>query len=148
MTITLYKIPDDKRALSKTLNATTKIADITGNIKTDCDILNPVFELSYSDSYLPVNYMYVPKFNRYYFVDPPKLSAQRMYLTCHVDVLESYKSQIEDLNCVIARQETAFNAYLNDGVWRNLQAKDVLTLPFTQSFYRPCNFVMTTGGKP
>ena len=44
MTITLYKIKDDRRAVDKTLNNTTKVTELTAHIKSDCDILHPVLK--------------------------------------------------------------------------------------------------------
>lgn len=146
MTITIYKISDDRRVVNKTLG--TAVATLTAIIKNDADILYPVLEVAYNSSVLTANYIYIDTLQRYYYIKNIKLDRQRIFLECEVDVLKSYYNEIKNLNCVVSRQENNYNTYLNDGVWRNLQPKEVITLPFTQSFYRPCNFVMTVGGEP
>ena len=146
MTITVYKISDDRRVVNKTLG--TAVATLTAVIKNDADILYPVLEVAYNASVLTANYLYIDTLQRYYYIKNIKLDRQRIFLECEVDVLKSYYNEIKNLSCVVSRQENNYNTYLNDGVWRNLQPKEVITLPFTQSFYRPCNFVMTVGGEP
>ena len=146
MTITVYKISDDRRVVNKTLG--TAVATLTAVIKNDADILYPVLEVAYNSSVLTANYLYIDTLQRYYYIKNIKLDRQRIFLECEVDVLKSYYNEIKNLSCVVSRQENNYNTYLNDGVWRNLQPKEVITLPFTQSFYRPCNFVMTVGGEP
>lgn len=154
MTITLYRIPDDKRTVDKTLNQSTNLGDLTAHFKEDTDILNPVLEIAYNASYTSANYCYISDWHRWYFITGVETGAQRLYLTCHVDVLYTYRSEIRNLNCIVGRQEYKNNTYMNDEVWRNLQARDVLTLPFRSSngnetsFYRQCNFILTTGGEP
>ena len=152
MTVTLYTIKDDRKKLEKTLNAANTIATITAHYKQDTDVLEPVFELAYNASYVTCNYIYVADWNRYYFVEKPITGSQRLYFKCKVDVLQSYATDIKKLDCIIARQKDEYNAYLNDGVWRNLQARDVLTKRFSKSghytsLYQPCNFILTTGGE-
>lgn len=146
MTITVYKISDDRRVVNKTLG--TAVATLTAVFKNDADILYPVLEVAYNASVLTANYLYIDTLQRYYYIKNIKLDRQRIFLECEVDVLKSYYNEIKNLTCVVSRQENNYNTYLNDGVWRNLQPKEVITLPFTQSFYRPCNFVMTVGGEP
>lgn len=146
MTITVYKISDDRRVVNKTLG--TAVATLTAVIKNEADILYPVLEVAYNTSVLTANYLYIDTLQRYYYIKNIKLDRQRLFLECEVDVLKSYYNEIKNLSCVVSRQENNYNTYLNDGVWRNLQPKEVITLPFTQSFYRPCNFVMTVGGEP
>ena len=146
MTITVYKISDDRRVVNKTIG--TAVATLTAVFKNDADILYPVLEVAYNASVLTANYLYIDTLQRYYYIKNIKLDRQRLFLECEVDVLKSYYNEIKNLSCVVARQENNYNTYLNDGVWRNLQPKEVITLPFTQSFYRQCNFILTVGGEP
>lgn len=153
MTITFYKITDDKRQVSKTLNSTTKIKDSTGSMKTDCNIMDPVLEMSYDVVLLTCNYMYIPEFNRYYFVTKIEVGAQRMFITAHVDVLQTYAAQIRNLNCIIARQESKdhANLYLNDKIFKALNYKVINTVKFPKTPFMSGNnnidsLVLTVGG--
>lgn len=74
---------NNKDDVSKTLT------DDTGNISCvmiNTDITNPKLKLS--AGYKNYNYVYIPDFNRYYFVTSTEtLSAQHCLLSCHTDVL-------------------------------------------------------------
>ena len=59
--------------------------------------------------------MHVPSFSRYYFVNQITFVRNGLYeISCHVDVLESYKDAILNLNCRISRQTQEFNLLLPD----------------------------------
>lgn len=149
MNIVFYKISDDKRTVSKNVTNSTKITELTGTFKDDCDILNPIITVSYSASLLNANYCYISDFGRYYFLKPPTLSTNRMIFDASIDVLMSHKTQLLNLECVIARQEDKeyhSNRYLNDGMFRALQPKNVLTFNFPNGFSTDGSFVLSVGG--
>lgn len=157
MTVKFYCISDERNLLIKKLVDTGAGANLiatsaTVRYKEDVDILNPTLEIAYSSDLTKCNYIYVQEWKRYYFVNNIVAGMQRLFFDCHVDVLTTYATDIKKLDCIIARQENKYNTYLNDGIWRNLQARDVLTKRFKRngnstSFYRPCNFILTTGGE-
>lgn len=109
MTVTFYKIYDDRHVVTKTLDNTTKIKEKTCTLKSECSILEPELELAYDGDLLAANYMYIPVFNRCYFLRPPVLGAQRMRFTGEVDPLTSWDSDIRKLQCVVERQENKYN---------------------------------------
>ena len=150
MTITLYKIYDDARSINKTLDNTTKIADLSSaHFKADVDILHPRLEIAYDPSYTGVNYVYIDDWKRYYFVRNISAGSQRIFLDCDVDVLQTYASEILDLQCVVARQEDENHSqlYLNDGMFRALQPKKIVTLGWGKHFDDDGSFVMAIGGE-
>lgn len=58
------------------------------------------------------NYVYIPEFNRYYFIDDIEVINNRLWrIYCSVDALMSFKDEILELNCLINRQE-----WLTDGL--------------------------------
>lgn len=153
MTLKFYNISNDRRELVKTLKDTNPgknlMATLTGNIKSDCSIIKPVFEVAYQSDLLTSNYIYCPELSRYYFIDDITVSTQRLLVTAHVDVLMTYHTDILKLRCVIARQESRnrSNLYLNDGMWHNLQKKETVALKFGGSFDSDGSYVFATGGK-
>ena len=150
MQIKFYKIKDDKRALVKTLNSSTLQATLTGNIKRDTSIIDPVFEVSYSADVFTSNYIHVPAFGRYYFINNITASQQRLYISCHVDVLMSYHDQIDALECVIERQEHTgrCDEYINDRAYMSEARFNIRTIPFPHKFNKASSsFVLTTGGE-
>ena len=102
MQITIGSTSDDRRKLTKSFSGTT----VTVQIKSPCDVLNPVFILSYNATYLTANYVYAPEFERYYFIDSINVEpGARLELSCSVDVLMTYATAINNLTLTVARQE-------------------------------------------
>ncbi len=86
-------------------------------LKGECSILSPNFTItSMSDvTAAKCNYIYIPDWNRYYFVDDIRAEVGRGFeISCHVDVLQTYASQIRGLNGFIRRQEFEYNDYIPD----------------------------------
>lgn len=90
------------------------VGTLSGALREECSMLTP--SITYQSSEVPTfNYVYIPVFNRYYFVthlSSVSKNVWRMELKC--DVLMSYKEQILSLHGVIGRQENDFNDFLID----------------------------------
>lgn len=150
MTITLYKITDDKRQLTKTLNASNKVAELTAHIKEDSSVMQITLDVHYQSGLLTANYIYISDFGRYYYVRDMIVSRQRLIITANIDVLMTYRDDIKKLRCVIERQENKSNAklYLPDGMFR-ATARQAISTPyiFDQGFSKSESIVLTTGGQ-
>lgn len=86
---------------------------VSCKVKDAMSFERPVIMLEYSGDMTNVNYVYIPKFSRYYFItDVIPMTGGRYELHCYVDVLESYKNQILNLTCIIDKQENRNNANL------------------------------------
>lgn len=71
------------------------IVEKTITLKNDCDLVNPYVVLKLDDVLFLSNYAYIPKFKRYYFITGIEiLSKTLVAVSMHVDVLESFKSDI------------------------------------------------------
>lgn len=151
MLLTLYKNRSDKRVIGKSIS---KIADYPqAALFSECSILNPVLILSNNTDIIDANYAYIPHFNRYYFVDNiTVMDDTRLKISCSVDVLETYKSELVGLECVLKRSETLGNAYLDDKESQSISKTSLqtvaingskLTTNFTNS---SCCFVLTLAG--
>lgn len=90
------------------------VGTLSGALREECSMLTP--SITYQSSDVPTfNYVYIPVFNRYYFVTSLTSVSKniwRMELKC--DVLMSYKDKILALHGVIGRQENDFNDFLID----------------------------------
>ena len=150
-TITLYKMTQDKKVVNKVLNSADTIASLTASFKDESTITDPVIEVAYGSDYLQANYMYISDFGRYYFIQQTIVSEQRVIYVCHVDVLKSYASQIENMHALISRSEQNYNMYLNDKYFKVLNYKndEVFRFPedsrhkFTNKFY---SYVLVVAG--
>ena len=143
MDIKIYNNTSEKVKVGKTL---TNVRDISGELKEACDIINPVIIIS-GENLSSYNYLYIPIFNRYYFITDIKVIRNNLWeISCHCDVLETYKNEIKKQKAIIARQENEYNLYLNDPEWKIYTNKQVLTRIFPNGFNDTGNYYMTVVG--
>ena len=113
----LYKCSADNRQLDKS-NKLTIIDTIDGvHLKDDTSIINPtlVISLKSHSKLRKCNYLYIPDFGRYYFINNIVEKTGRVFeIVCHVDVLMTYKGDIKNITTLILRQENVNNPYIED----------------------------------
>lgn len=126
------------------------IDDVSATIKGALSVENPVLILQYkSDIQSNVNYVYIPEYNRYYFVtDIINLTGGRYELHCKVDVLMSFKDYILNLSCIVDKQSSKDNAnmYLDDGSFVVQSKEFVNTINFPRGFNDNGEFILITAG--
>ena len=77
---------------------------------------------------LSSNYVYIPDFNRYYFINDITSVRQNLWrLSLHVDVLMSYKNEINNTNAFISRNEFKYDLDIYD---RELPTKQDISVEF------------------
>lgn len=82
-------------------------------LKEQTSIMSPTFLLSDYDS--TYNYIYVPKWGRYYFVSDTTLNIEGLFeIHCEFDHLASYKPSIANYTCFVERASSRFDALIND----------------------------------
>ena len=108
MTINLYSVSVDPRTLDKMRYATLiNSTPITVKPTERVNLLNPVFEIDYNESYLLANYAYCDTFDTYYYVSPPHLNTgKRLDIPCTIDVRQTYKNSIEDCSGTVLRAQS------------------------------------------
>lgn len=142
--ILLQRNTSELNKLDKTL---TTITTLTGTLKTETSIIDPVIIVEGVLSDLKTcNYCTISEFGRSYFVNNIKSIRNNLIeLTCHVDVVSTYKSQIRSQFAIVRKQENNWNLYLNDGSFKCYQNPIVLTKKFSNGFTTP-SFVMAVAG--
>lgn len=119
MIIKFYKNLSDNIVVDK--NITQIGLDQSGTLREACSIIDPVIKFEkFTDFDLSAcNYLYIPDFGRYYYINEIIAISDKMFeIHCHVDVLRTYRSGIRSNSAVIARQESQYNLYLPDGVFK------------------------------
>lgn len=142
ITINLMYNASDKNVVSKSL---TTLSSLTGTLKETTSILNPVITFQGS---IPTNcnYMYIPDFNRYYFVnDIMSVHNDIFEVSAHVDVLQTYSSGIRNCTGIISRQQSTYNLYLDDGVFKTYQ-NPTFKLDKFPSGFNDMNFILAVAG--
>lgn len=114
MDIIFYKSTNEVNSFPKSL---TDGVTISGSLRSECDILNPVIEFTGIGVDIPYNYCYIPTFKRYYFITEARsIRNDIVRLSMHVDVLQSWVNDILKQECIIARQEYSFNNNIEDNM--------------------------------
>lgn len=105
MTLTFYTITDAPNVINKNIGNGTSIQNC--NPVEPCDMLNPSFIMEQGTAAASANYVYVPVFSRYYFITGRTLlSGHRLMITCAVDVLYTYASNIKACTGTVLRSES------------------------------------------
>lgn len=85
--------------------------------KDPTSIINPVIRIKGTDTnVLKGNYGYIPKFNRFYYVNNvTSINGDIWEISLHCDVLMSFRDDIIERNVLFNHSESNYNLYLNDG---------------------------------
>lgn len=131
MNIILYRNTSPPNYLDKSL---ISVDTLDGNLREPTSIIDPTIVIERSTP-TGFNYVEIPAFNRYYFVTGiSSISNNLVAVSCHVDVLMTYKSEIRSCPAVIRRQENAFNLYLDDGIFKSYQNSKHKIISFPYGF--------------
>lgn len=123
MQVKLYNNQSTKNKVNKNLQL---VETLECQLYDNSSIMNPYLILKLSNKVLSCNYVYIPMFNRYYFINEAVVSdGNKVLLSCHVDVLESFKEEFLEQQVSIVRQEKSANYYLNDPLLQTLQKKNI-----------------------
>lgn len=144
MNLKLYTNLSDKNVFDKTLYHN---ADITGTLRSDCSIINPVITVEglTATQLKECNYCYIPEFDRYYYINNIILKGQLYELNCHVDVLMSHKNDIRANSAVVSRQQNSYNLYLRDGVFK-CEAGNIIQIKQFGSGFNDFSFIFCVAG--
>lgn len=143
MLLKLYNTNSETNRINKVLTEETEF-DV--RLKDKSSVVNPVLVLK-SETYINFNYAYIPKFQRYYFVDDISVFPNKMYLlTLRCDVLTSFKDDILKSYARIVEQ-TNSNAYYDSNLKSEVR-KEVDTYMSNISFDLTADSVVlvTIGG--
>ena len=142
--IIIQKNVSEKNKVDKSL---TLIATLSGTLRQETSIVDPVVLVAGDlDDYVEANYCTIEDFGRSYFITNIRsVRAGLVEISCHVDVLSSFKTQIRENRAIIHRQANTWNLYLNDGSFRVYQNPIVLTKPFPSGF-STMEFVLAVAG--
>lgn len=143
MQITLYKTESERNRLTKTL---TSPSNITGALKSNCNIVNPVITLKYDSGLNKYNYCYIPEFGRYYYIEGMNYINNTIELSLHCDVLMSFKDDIKRSKATITRGNKG-SIYLPDARIRNTAQHTITHRKLGTGFSKADSYVITVAGR-
>ena len=59
---------NNQEELNKITKRPSSVMTLTGHLREETDIVNPVINIEYDGTLTNVNYMWIPEFHRYYFI--------------------------------------------------------------------------------
>lgn len=145
MTIKFYKNLSEKNHLDK--NITQQGSDVTGTLRADCSVIDPVIAIEEFTSFdlATCNYAYITEFGRYYFINNIVCKGNLYEIHMHVDVLSTYKEEIRQNQAVVSRQQSKYNLYLQDGVFKTYAFPHIQVAQFPSGF-SSFNLILSVAG--
>ncbi len=129
MLIKLSLTKSDRRDMTKIIQDETPIE---GTLRNETSVINPdiLIEIENPTSF---NYMYIPDFHRYYFInDMEHIRNDLWRIKAHVDVLQTYANEIFASDAIIDKSaDNQENKYIGDDTWvPTVKTKtDILSFP-------------------
>ena len=133
----------DKNTIGKTFAGENAIDCVKyeGRLLENQSIEKPV--LIVNGDVTSYNYVYVPCFNRFYYINDITIKTDKLkFVSCEVDALQSFKSEIGNLECIISDIGDKSKAKLlaNNNAWFMEQDKNVITMTFKDEHKRNMGF--------
>ena len=120
-------------------NGTGEILSLEGKLIYNQSISNP--KLIIAGDIRNFNYCYIGEFGRFYYITDIEVNENNIQtISLSVDVLQSFKTQIENNNALIERQRTKTNKYFNDSMMWTQNNKHIVPLHFLGGTYSPSLF--------
>lgn len=145
MVINIGRSTSDATRLSKDF---TSIISLNAQIKENTDVVDPTFIIETPNTY-NFNYVKVAAWGRDYFVrNITALPGNRTAVSCHVDVLSSFASQIRGCTAIIDKQrDTAKTSpYIDDGSYVVQCDQIIQSYNFPTAFNAQSTILITAGG--
>lgn len=112
-----------------------EIMTLTGTLRAECSIVDPVIMIESTRNLKKCNYMYIENFGRYYFIKNVIHVRQGLYeIHAHCDVLSSSGDALLDCVGIIRRQQNNWNLYLDDGAFKVYSNPNVVQKAFPSGF--------------
>ena len=145
MSITI-KLQYNASEQSKVTKTVSDVITLTGTLKEQTSIIDPVILIEYSGTLPACNYMTIEAFGRSYFITGIESVRTGLWrISAHVDVLSTYAASIRNNMAVVRRQEKKWNMYLDDGIFRCYQNPDIVMKAFPSGFSTH-EFVLAVAG--
>ena len=147
MIIQIQQTMSEKNKIGKSIST---LYTASGVLREETSIINPVIRLSGVNvpSLKNANYMYIPDFNRYYFItDIKSIRNGLIEISGHVDVLQTYAGKIRNNTAIIKRNANSWNLYIEDGLFKTCANPHIFTKEFPSGFKDPSYVLFVAGGK-
>ena len=144
MQIKFYYNSSEKNKINKLLS---RELTMDGNLRDECSVINPTILVEHSNL-SNYNYVYIPEFKRYYFITEMTIVRNNLWrISLKVDVLESFKSDILNLSCIVDKQQYEnYGNNIDDGSYINKADSFVEIANYPNGFNSSGEFILITAG--
>lgn len=126
---------NNRQELNRINKSPATVMTLTGTLREETDIVDPEINIEYHGTLTNVNYMYIPEFNRYYFITKIESIRTNLWrISGHCDVLKTYAQALLGTECVVARSESRYNMLLNDSMFKVNSNPRIQCLNFPNKF--------------
>lgn len=139
-----------------TLGSGTSFTNV--NLKDECSIFDPVITFAVSSFSVPTiaptlyNYVSIPKFQRYYFIDDWVYVNGVWEAHLSIDVLGTYKTSIGNMSTLVERSASSYDGNVMDSFYPRTVNSSISSVSMASAFYgvAPSNgtFVLGIVGAP
>lgn len=147
MQINVYNNKSDNEEVHKNISS---LGTYDCAIFGDMSIISPRLLITMSDNIISANYLYIPKFNRYYYItDKTIYDGNEVVLDCKCDVLMSFWDDFKGSLVIAERSSSNYDKYIPDNMipFSTKMDYEVRKLPFTFSPTESgMHYVLTLGG--
>lgn len=145
ISVTLMNNASDSNVLAKTI---TQVSTIQCALKDATELMNPVLVIAGDNIESNVNYAYIPDLARYYYVrNKRQVTASRVELDLHVDVLMSFPDVIANSEGYVLNSASRPWEYIDSPNWVHDLRQRTDTIEFANGFNTSPEYIlMTVGG--
>lgn len=145
MQINFFVNNSDPKVINKNITAGLSL---DGYLKEECSIINPMIMIETDESVINYNYLYIPTFNRYYYIsDITSVHNNLFRITCNVDPLMSFKDQIMNLPVILDdTQSVNSDYYIDSEVWKTKVKTLTDIIAFPNGLNDNGEFILITAG--
>ena len=120
---------------------------LTGFLREQCSIEDPVIHVEYDPYIFTVNYAYIADFGRYYRITGRVIDGDTVHISLHVDALNTYRSVILNSQCIAERSSSRYSLGLQDSFVKAEQGYRYNFSKFPYTFGSHASYVLAvTGG--
>lgn len=140
------ELMNNQEELNKISKNPASVRTLSGELRSESSIVNPVILVEFDGTLADVNYAYISEFHRYYFITNVESYRTKLWLVyLHCDVLKTYSEAILGTECVVARSESAYNLFLSDSAFKVYSDPRLQVINFPNKFSGE-EYVLVTKG--
>lgn len=125
------------KKINSTKQPTTVTLSLSGELKSECSIENPVIEFLMEGNPSNYVYAYIPAFNRYYFITDWKYNITTWIAYMAEDYLASWKNYIGNTVAYVERAAADYDGNIIDNIYPTAVNSDVFCDTLAFPFYNP-----------